>query len=78
MWDAKTSTAVGEYKGNTVEFPIGKMYYFINDELHVMDTASYISDNKTFIPIRFAAEALGFTVDWESNSVENIITISEN
>lgn len=77
MWDAGNRIAIGEYNGITVEFPIDENYYFINGEIHYMDTVSYISDGKTYIPIRFAAEALGFTVEWESKATENVISIFE-
>lgn len=76
-WDSVDRCAIGEYKGTTVEFPIDQNYYFVNGEKYYMDTTSYISNGRTYIPIRFAAEALGFTVEWESTSVENIISIFE-
>lgn len=75
LWDSVSRCAIGEYNGITVEFPIDKNYYYINGEIHYMDTTSYISNERTYIPIRFAAEALGFTVEWESTSVENRISI---
>ncbi len=77
LWDSVSRCAIGEYNGITVEFPIDKNYYYINGEIHYMDTTSYISNGRTYIPIRFAAEALGFTVEWESTSVENKISIFE-
>lgn len=77
MWDSTNRIAIGELNGITVEFPIDKNYYYINGEIHHMDTTSYISNGRTYIPIRFAAEALGFTVEWESTSVENKISIFE-
>ncbi len=77
MWDSTNRIAIGELNGITVEFPIDKNYYYINGEIHYMDTTSYISNGRTYIPIRFAAEALGFTVEWESTAVENKISIFE-
>ncbi len=78
FWDSINRHAIGEYKGITVEFPIGKDYYFINDEKHFMDTTSYISNDRTYIPIRFAAEALGFSVGWDSTTSENKVIITTN
>lgn len=42
-----------------------------------MDTTAYVDTNsgRTYIPIRYAAEGLGYTVDWISGSVENTIKI---
>lgn len=31
----------------------------------IMDTAAFIKDGRTYIPIRFLAEALGYTVGWD-------------
>ena len=42
MWDAGNRIAIGEYNGITVEFPIDENYYYINGEIHYMDTVSYI------------------------------------
>lgn len=76
MWDSANRIAIGELDGVTVEFPIDFNYYYINGEKHYMDTAAYISNGRTYIPIRFAAEALGFKVEWESNVMDNTISIS--
>lgn len=77
MWDSVSRSAIGEYNGITVEFPIDKNYYYINGEIRYMDTTTYATNGRTYIPIRFAAEALGFTVEWEGTATENIISIFE-
>ena len=33
-----------------------------------MDVAPYIKDGRTMLPIRYVAEALGFEVEWNSNT----------
>ncbi len=77
LWDAVNQIAIGEYNGLTVEFPIGKNEYYVNGVRHEMDTTSYIDDsiNRTYIPIRYAAEGLGFTVEWVEGDLENTINI---
>lgn len=42
-----------------------------------MDIAAYIDTDsgKTFIPIRYAAEALGFTCDWVESDAEYTVSI---
>ena len=66
LWDGTNQIAIGEYNGVTVEFPIGKSEYWINGVRYEMDVPSYIDSSlgRTYIPIRYAAEGLGFTVDW--------------
>lgn len=77
LWDAANQIAIGEYNGITVEFPIDKSEYYINGIRHEMDTAAYIDESigRTYIPIRYAAEGLGFTVDWIEGDMENTIDI---
>lgn len=77
QWDGEKQIAAGEVSGIKIEFPIGKNEYYINGIRHEMDTAAYIDDSigRTYIPIRYAAEGLGFTVDWIEGDLENTIDI---
>ncbi len=76
-WDGINQIAIGEIPGIKIEFPIGKNEYYINGVRHEMDTVSYVDENinRTYIPIRYAAEGLGFTVDWIPGDIENTISI---
>lgn len=76
-YNSENKTAVGEYNGIKVEFPIGTDKYYINGAEYKTDAASYIDNNtgRTYIPIRYAAEAFGFTVDWVAGDNENTISI---
>lgn len=53
----------------TVTMMIGLPYYWVNEELKMMDVSPEIQaeTGRTFVPIRFAAEALGFQVDPQYN-----------
>lgn len=47
----------------TVVMTIGEETYTVNDEEKTMDTAPVIRDNdRAYVPVRFMAEALGYTV----------------
>ncbi len=55
----------------TAVFTIGSTTYKVNGEERVMDVAPYIMDARTFLPVRFTAEALGLTEDniiWDANT----------
>lgn len=43
-----------------------------------MDTQSYVDDliDRTYIPILYVTEALGFRVDWKPGDTENRITVN--
>ena len=80
LWDDVIKTAIAKLDGKRVEFPVGKKEYVANGQRIVVDDiAAYVdtSVNLTFVPIRYAAEALGFTVGWEQGITYNSITISK-
>lgn len=76
-WDESTNTAYGELNANKVGFQIGVQTYTVNGIEHNMDVAPYIDDSsgRTYIPLRYAAEGLGFTVEWVKNENINKIMI---
>ena len=41
------------------------LYYDGDGNIIYMDTISQIVDDRTYIPLRYVAEALGYTVEWE-------------
>ena len=67
-WDADTRTAIGELNGNRVEFQVDSNTYKVNGATRTMDTGvmPFISIDRTYIPIRYAAEGLGFKVEWDA------------
>ncbi len=62
--------------GNTlVIIPINSENAYVNGQVKKMDTKAMIINNKTMIPLRFVSTALGFKIEWDSNTrVANIIT----
>lgn len=40
----------------------------------LMDTAPFIKDSRTFVPVRFLAEAFGDTVDWDNETQRITVT----
>lgn len=77
QWDGEKQIAAGEIPGIKIEFPIGKNEYYINGVRHEMDIAAYVDESigRTYIPVRYAAEGLGFTVEWITGNLENTIDI---
>ena len=60
--DARTVTI--EYDNQTIVMTIDDVTYSVNGEEAEMDTEAVINsaDDRTYVPVRFAAEAMGFTV----------------
>ena len=72
-WDAATKTVtVHEPSGGDITLNIGSPTLTINDNgvefTITMDTVAVITADRTFIPLRFIAEALGLTVAWDADS----------
>ena len=54
---------------------VGSKTAFVNTEEYTMDAEPVIINGRTMLPIRFVAENLGFTVEWNENTRE--ITVTE-
>ncbi|HCF49169.1 MAG TPA: hypothetical protein DER60_02735 [Syntrophomonas sp.] len=67
-WDAEQYQATFEKDGIVVVFVIGNNTYTVNGEAKEMDTKAVLTGDRTCIPIRYAAEALGYTVLWNSET----------
>lgn len=72
-WD-KQSRKVGIYKdGIDISLIIGSPIMQVNKKPVKMDVAPEITSNRTFLPARWVAEALGAEVDWDNTSKHAII-----
>ena len=61
-WDENDRTVTIEYNEQTIVMTVGETAYTVNGEEATMDTEPVIQDSRTYVPIRFAAEAMGFEV----------------
>ena len=63
-------------------FPVGKNFYNVvqnNQKTTVyMDVTTFISGNRTMLPMRYIAYALGFNVEYDSLAREAIFSNTEN
>jgi len=56
-----------------LEFYIGKPYVYINGIIMKMEVAPFITDGRTFVPVRYVAEPFGAQVIW--NGSERKVTL---
>lgn len=61
--DAKTATVTRE-NGDIIKLTLDSDIMTVNDKPVQMDTSAIIKDDRTYIPVRFVAEALGLNVEW--------------
>ena len=63
-WDNHTRTAFAVVDDLQVSIPIGSALPTVNDVPTAIDIPATFRANRTYIPLRFAAEALGGDVSW--------------
>lgn len=84
-WNNETQTAtvtisrdksdeVGE-ENTVVTFSINNTSATINGETVIMDVPARLINNKTFVPLRFLSEKLGYNVTWDDAANTATITI---
>lgn len=64
-WDETTRTVTVTDDENTITLVIDSNIMNKNGETVEMDTTATISEDRTYIPVRFVAEALGLVVDYK-------------
>jgi hypothetical protein len=65
--DTQTITAVTE-TNDVVKLSIGNRSVWKNDKLVTIDSPPVLVDGRTLVPLRFVAESLGKSVNWEAAS----------
>ena len=76
------SQTISATKGDTtVTFTIGDPEITITDaagtRTETTDAASFVENDRTYVPVRFAAQALGCTVGWDANTTTAILIDKE-
>ena len=61
-WDQDAQTVTYTLGNTELTMTIGEDTYTVNGEEKTMDTAPVLSGDRTYVPVRFVAEALGYTV----------------
>jgi hypothetical protein len=74
QWDAATSTMTFTKGARTMVHTINTTVIYINGVASTFDTPSAIVNNRTLMPVRMLAEAIGATVTWDEASRSVLIT----
>ena len=71
-----TIEAEFEKKETVIVLRPGETYYWVNGQMSEMDVAPFIDPryNRTVVPLRFVAEAMGLQVEWNGETREISIT----
>ena len=73
-WDETTNTATVSKASDVVSFSIDNTVATVNAQPKTMDVPARLINDKTYIPLRFLSEELGYTVEWDEEANTVIIT----
>ncbi len=68
-YDAASKTVTAKRSNRTVSFYSGATAICDGWCDHSMDAQAFVQDGRTFVPVRFASQALGAAVGWDSETV---------
>lgn len=74
VYDDGTINATGN--GRNISLHIGSSQATVNGQPQTLDVAPFIVGSTTLVPLRFIAQALGATVDWNNDT--STVTITGN
>ena len=63
--------------GVTLQMTLGKTEYTLNGEKKTMDVAPIIANSRTMLPVRYVAEALGASIDWDGATSTATLTTAD-
>jgi uncharacterized protein len=61
----------------TVRLTIGSYTYSVNNQQLSMDTSPIITEGRTLLPIRYVAEAIGATVEWNASQQKSTVRLGD-
>lgn len=76
-WDADTRAVTVNTDDATVIVTIDSKQARVNGRRTMMDGAPFIEEGRTFIPLRFISENLGYKVDWDGETQTITINLFE-
>lgn len=80
-WDNTTRTVTAKRSDRTVKLTIGRKACTVDragsDRSFSTDAAPFIEGGRTYVPVRFAAQALGAAVGWDNNTQTVLLVDTE-
>lgn len=77
-WDGKEQRVTIQSQYNKLVLWIGHSQYWFNGQYYKMDVAPQIMNGRTMVPIRFIAEAFGFTASFDGSDTVNVVSLSSS
>ena len=67
-WDEETRSVTAENKNSAVTFSLDSLTADVNGTEQTMDVPAKLIGDKTYVPLRFLSENLGYTVTWDEET----------
>ena len=71
LWSGYGVPILPDPSKKLVRMTIGSKFYRVDGDVETMDTAPFIQDDRTFVPIAFVSLALGANVRWNPKTLLN-------
>jgi len=72
-WNNAKQTVTITKGSDVVVLTINSTIALKNGSSITLDAKAVLKDKRTFVPVRFVSETLGYTVDWYGNSLNNVV-----
>jgi len=69
-WDDEADKVTIAKDGKVIEIIIGSSIAYVNGETVELDSPAFIENDRTYLPVRFVAENLDATVEWNKDTYE--------
>jgi hypothetical protein len=73
-WDPVTSTAIGKRSGLVIRMTINQTTAYVGDQVVTLTTPAAIINGRTYVPVRFVAEAMGAALLYDDVNLRVDIT----
>lgn len=73
-WDEATSTVTVQSDVAEIKIVISQATATVNGQTVTLDSPAFIENSRTYLPVRFVAENLGATVEWDAATNTAILT----
>jgi hypothetical protein len=77
FWNAKLGKVAMNCQGKYIELFLGSNKAMVDGKVLYLDAAPYIFAGRTYVPLRFIAEAMGAKVEWKPATQEVAIDFSK-
>jgi hypothetical protein len=68
VWNEEEQTVTISKDGQEIVLTVGSDVVLVNGEEVVLDALTEITNNRTYVPLRFIAETFGLEVEWDADN----------